>query len=55
MQKKIPFHSIMRLFDILPNFPFAKIQPMRDYSYEHGIYELSNELPNKLRLSILRN
>ena len=25
------FHNILRLFDVLPNFPFTKIETMRDY------------------------
>ena len=36
------FHNILRLFDVLPNFPFT---------YKHSIYEL----PNDLRLRRLGN
>ena len=25
------FHNILRLFDVLPNFPFTKSETMRDY------------------------
>ena len=26
-----PFHNIVRLFDVLPNFPFTTSETMRDY------------------------
>ena len=38
MQHYNHFHNILRLFDVLPNFPFI-----------HGIYELPHELPNDLK------
>ena len=25
------FHDILRLFDVLPNFPFTRIETKRDY------------------------
>ena len=25
------FHNILRVFDVLPNFPFTKNETMRDY------------------------
>ena len=46
------FHNILRLFDVLPNFPFSTSETMCDYTHKHGIYELSQELPNDLRLRI---
>ena len=45
------FHNILRLFDVLPNFPFTKSEMKRAFSNKHGIYEL----PNDLRLKILGN
>ena len=41
----------MGLFDVLPNFLFATSAFI---STKHGIYELSHELPNGLRLGILQ-
>ena len=35
------FHNILRLFDVLTNFPFTT-------SSKHGIYELPHKLPNNL-------
>ena len=55
MQKKILQTIILRLFDVLPNFPFTTSETMRDFSYKHGIYELPHELPNDLRLRIVGN
>ena len=26
-----PFHKVLRLFDVLPNFPLTKSETMRDY------------------------
>ena len=26
-----PFHNILRLFDVLPNFPFTASETIRDY------------------------
>ena len=50
------FHSILRLFDVLPNFPFTTSEAMCTIiTYEHGIYELPHELPNNLRLRVLGN
>ena len=44
-------HNILRLFDVLPNFPFTTSETMR----EHGIYELPHELSNDVRLRTLGN
>ena len=41
-------HNILRLFDVLPNFPFTT-------GNKHGIYDLPHELPHDLRLGILGN
>ena len=43
------FHNILRLFDVLPNFPFTTSETI--ITYKHGIYEL----PNDLGLTILGN
>ena len=43
------FHNILRLFDVLPNFPFTASETMVVITYKHGIYELPHELPNDLR------
>ena len=53
----------MRLFDVIPNFPFTTSETMwrrrAIITYKHGIYELPHELPhespNYLRLRITRN
>ena len=42
----------MRLFDVLPNFPFTTSERWAIITYKHGIYEFRHELPNDLRLSI---
>ena len=47
------FYNILRLSDVLPNFPFTTSETMRDYKY--GMYELPNELSNDLRLRIFGN
>ena len=49
------FHNILRLFDVLPNFPFTTGETMPIITYKHGICELPNELPSDLRLRILGN
>ena len=57
------FHNILRLLDILPNFPkfryFTKVSPQVKrcaiITYKHDIYELPHEFQNKLRLRILGN
>ena len=41
------FHYILRLFDVLRNFPFTTSETML-ITYKHGIYELPHELPNDL-------
>ena len=45
------FDNIVKLFDVLPNFP----KRSAIISNKHSIYELPNELPNDLRLRILEN
>ena len=47
------FHNILRLFDVLPNFPFTTSEMMYDDLYKHDLYKLPHELPNDLRLRIL--
>ena len=47
------FHNILRILDILPNFPFTTSETI--ITYKHGAYELPHELPNDLRLRILGN
>ena len=49
------FENILRLFDVLPNFPFTTSETIAILTYKHGIYELPHELLNDLRLSILGN
>ena len=49
------FHNTLRLFDVLPNFPFTTSETMQIIAYKHGIYELPHEFPNNLRLRILGN
>ena len=45
------FHNILRLFDLLPNFPFTTGETMGD----NVMYELPHELPRDLKLKILGN
>ena len=50
------FHNILRLFDILPTFPFtASVKRCAIIIYNQVMYELPHELPNDLRLRILGN
>ena len=50
------FHNILRLFYVLPNFPFTTSEKQwAIITYKHGIYELPHELPNDLRHRILGN
>ena len=49
------FRNILRLFDVLPNFPFSASETMDGYYYKHGLYKLPHELPNGVRLRILGN
>ena len=52
------FHNILRLFDVLTNFPFTTSETMRCetiITYKHYIYELPCELSNNLGLRILGN
>ena len=38
------FYNNLRLFDILPNFPFTTSETMAIITYKYGIYELPNDL-----------
>ena len=52
------FHNILRLFDVLTNFPFTTSETMRCetiITYKHYMYELPRELSNNLGLRILGN
>ena len=51
------FHNILRIFDVLPNFPFSTSESHARLriSYKRGTYELPHELPNDIRLRILGN
>ena len=44
-------HNILRIFDVLSNFPFIASETKRIISNKHGIYELANDLGRR----ILRN
>ena len=44
-----------RLYDVLTNFLHTASERLSDIIYKHGIYMLSYELPNHLRLTILGN
>ena len=46
-------HNILRLFDILPNFPFTTSETI--ITNTDGMYKLPHELLNDLRLRILGN
>ena len=48
-------HSILRLFDILPNVLSPQMERSVIISNKHGIYELPHVLPNDLRFGILGN
>ena len=42
------FHNVLRLFDILPNFPLpAQVKRSAIISNKNGIYELPNDLKEK--------
>ena len=43
-------HNILRLFDVLPNFPLTQVKRCVIITYKHGIYEFPHKLPNDLRL-----
>ena len=49
------FHNILRLVDVLPNFPIPQAKRCAIIAYKHGIYELPHQLLNDLRLRILEN
>ena len=38
------FHNILRLLDVLPNFPFTTSETMAIITCKHGMYELPYEL-----------
>ena len=52
--KREHFHSILRLFDVLPNLS-PQVNQCQIITYKHGICELPHELPNDLKLRILGN
>ena len=43
------FHNILRLFDVLANFPLTTIKRYAIFTYNHCIYELPHQLPNDLK------
>ena len=45
------FHNILRLFDVLPNFPLVTRKRCAIITYKLGIYEL----PKDLTLKLLQN
>ena len=45
------FHNIWRFFNVLTTFLFTKCAII---TYNNGIYELPHDLPNDLRLRILK-
>ena len=47
------FYNILRIFEVLPNFFSPQVKRCAIITYKHGIYELSHELPNDLRLRTL--
>ena len=49
------FHNILRLFDVLPNFPLIASETCAIITYKHGIYEFPQELPNNLSFINLGN
>ena len=49
------FYNILRLFDVSANFLSPQMKRCAIIIYKHGMYELLNELPNDLRLTILGN
>ena len=44
-------HNILRLFDVLRNFPSPQVKRWAIITYKHGIYELPHQLSNDLRLN----
>ena len=48
-------HNISRLFDILAVFLSPQVKRNMIISNKLGIYDLSDELPNNLRLRVLGN
>ena len=49
------FYNILRLFDVLKSFHSPQVKRGAIITYKLGIYELSQELQNDLRLRILGN
>ena len=47
-----PFHNILRLLDILPNFLSPQVKRWVIITSKHVIYKLPHELPNNLRLRV---
>ena len=48
------FHKILRLYDLLPTFPFTTSETMYD-NYLYDIYDLAHELQDDLRLRTFGN
>ena len=48
------FYSILRLFDVLPNFPFTTSETMRDYYLSPRYIRVAYEIQNDLGLTILK-
>ena len=46
-----PFHNILELVDILPNVFFTTNETERIITNKNGKYELTDELPNDVRLT----
>ena len=44
------FHNILRLSDVLPNFPFTTSERCAVITFKHGTHELPHEFPNDLRV-----
>ena len=43
------FHNILRLFDVLSNFPFTSSETVDSLKHKHGTQELPHELPKDFR------
>ena len=43
------FHNILRLFDVLPNFPFATREAMRDYYLQTWYIRVASQVAERLK------
>ena len=43
------FHNILRLFDVLPNFPFTTSETMRDYYFETWYIRVASGVAERLK------